>query len=90
MKERMTVRSNASEIVVPNICAKVKMIVPNAPTTQIVELIFSNLRTFSPDVDKNPSLLITRNAMDNKAPTAAKPPIKLRNLNVVVKRFIDR
>jgi hypothetical protein len=65
------------------------MIVPKEPTTQIVEEILRNVRTFSPDVVKNPSLLMTRNAMDNKAPTAAKPPIKLRNLNAVVKRFID-
>jgi hypothetical protein len=85
----MTVKSKASEIVVPRICARVKMIVPKEPTTQIVEEILRNVRTFSPDVVKNPSLLMTRNAMDNKAPTAAKPPIKLRNLNAVVKRFID-
>jgi hypothetical protein len=89
IKERITVRSNASETVVPKICAKVKMIVPKAPITQIVELTFKRVRIFSPDVVKNPSLLMTRNAMDNKAPTTAKPPIKLRNLNVVVKRFID-
>ena len=89
IKERITVRSNASESVVPKIWAKVEMIVPNAPITQIVELIFKSLRTFSPDVVKNPSLLMTRNAMDNKAPTTANPPIKLRNLNAVVKRFID-
>jgi hypothetical protein len=64
------------------------MIVPKAPITQIMELIFRSLRTFSPDVVKNPSLLITRKAIDNKEPTTAKPPIKLRNLKVVNKRFI--
>ena len=88
MKERRPVISKASERVVPKICAKVKIIVPNAPTTQIAEAILSSARTFSPEVVKKPSLLMTRNAIDSKAPTAAKPPIKLRNLNVVVKRFI--
>ena len=87
-KDRITVRSKASESVVPKICANVKRIVQMAPITQMVELIFSSLRTFSPEVVKKPSLLITRNAIDNKAPTAAKPPIKLRNLNTVVNRFI--
>jgi hypothetical protein len=88
MKERITVKSKASETVVPKICAKVKMTVPKAPTTQIVELTLRKLRTFSPEVVKNPSLFTTRNAIDNKAPTTANPPIKLRNLNAVVKRFI--
>ena len=54
MKDRMTVRSKASETVVPKICAKVKMTVPKAPITQIVEVIFRSLRTFSPEVVRNP------------------------------------
>jgi hypothetical protein len=88
MKDLITVRSKASEKVVPKICAKVKRIVPNAPTTQTIEVIFRNLRTFSPEVVKKPSLLMTRNAIDSKAPTVAKPPIKLRNLKTVVRKFI--
>jgi hypothetical protein len=54
MKDRITVRSKASAIVVPKICAKGKMTVPKAPITQIVEVIFSRLRTFSPEVVRKP------------------------------------
>jgi hypothetical protein len=62
--------------------------VPTAPRSQTAEEIVKKRRSFSPEVLKNPSLLITKKAIASKAPTAEKPPIKLRNLNAVVRRFI--
>jgi hypothetical protein len=88
MKERITVTSKASERVVPKIWAKVKIIVPKAPTTHNAELIRKRLRSFSPEVVKNPSLLMRRKAIANNAPTVANPPNKFRNLKAVVNEFI--
>jgi hypothetical protein len=89
MKDLMTVVSNASDRVVPRICAKVKRIVPNAPMTQMTAEILSNRRSFSPEVERYPSLLTRRKAIAKSEPMTEIPPTRLRNLKLVARRFID-
>ena len=86
----MTVGSSATVREASRIWARVKIIEPKAPTSQITEDVFRKVRIFSPEVERLPSTSRSKNAMAKSVPTVANPPSKFKYLNVVVKRFIDQ
>ena len=80
--------SNATDMDWPKIEAKVKIIVPNAPTAHVKLAIHKILRSFNAEVESFPFVSSKRNAMARSVPITAKLPIRDKYLKTVLKAII--